>query len=182
MRNKPSVYDNFHGKAEHGRHKNKKYKPLTWTNKHIARDIARSCDLPYEDAFNLLKVIINILQIELRTKHRLVLKKFGTLKVSKLKRPNNRAAYRIINFKCADVFNAYLDNKLRYAQFEYEIDQARKIRRLLLADEKMKALRYARVLNIRLETRPECMQYMIEHFIWPPSTWRKEDEFKFLPK
>lgn len=139
-----------------------KKKVLTWRNKHFARDIARSCEMPYEEAVKLLQVILKLWQVKLKSEGKLVLRKLGTLKISKLKRPNDRAAYRIITFHSSERLSTYLGNIANRNSYKYEIHQAHKIRRLLLAGDKSRAKQLYGRLIIRLETRPETKQYLLD--------------------
>lgn len=166
----PSVVDNL-GKSRF-RSKPRKYKGLTWSNKHIARDISRSCNMPYEEALKLLQVIIKLWQVKLKSEGLLTLRGLGRLKLSKLKKPNNRAAYRVITFQMSAPLRDLLDNKRNYRYYEYEIRLAHQIRRLWLAGEKMKALKYSRTLDARIIKDPECGEFMAARNYWPPKLWK----------
>jgi hypothetical protein len=140
---------------------------LTWRNKHIARDISRSCEIPYEDAVKLLQVIINIFQVELKSKKYFHVRGFGTFRYSKWIRPSNRAAYRLILFKAALPLSRYLGNHQARDDYYYELLLARKAKRLLLAGDKKQFRMIRDRLNLRLEMKPECTKYMLNRKIWP---------------
>jgi nucleoid DNA-binding protein len=144
-----------------------KPKILVWRNKHLARDIARSCDIPYEEAVKLLQVIINILQVKLKSERVLTIRKFGKFKYSKLARPKNRAAYRTIRFTASRQLNAILGNIPTRDNYEYEIKQARKIRRLLLAGDKSRAKELYDRLIIRLDNNLPAKQFLLDRSYYP---------------
>lgn len=118
--------------------------------------------MPYEEAVKLLQVIINILQVKLKSERRLLIRKFGYFKYSKLKRPSNRAAYRIITFIARRELNDILGNKRTRDNYFYEFILVRKTRRLLLAGDIKQAKKIYKRLIIRLETRPEAKQFLLD--------------------
>jgi hypothetical protein len=140
---------------------------ITWNNKHIAREVARSCQMPYEEALKLVQVIINMWQVKLRSERRLLFRDFGIITVSKLiKFPDGRKPYIRFRFIMSESLNNYLGNKVGYDFYDYEIRLARKIRRLFLAGDKSWKRHHKR-LKLRLESRPATKAFLIRLKVWP---------------
>lgn len=139
---------------------------ITLRNKHIARDISRSCNMPYEEAYKLLEVIINIFQVELKSAGQLRMGSLGKLKISKLKRPSNRAAYRITTFQMSQMFSKYLGNIAKFKYYEMHIELARKILRLFLAGDRSYK-HFKKLLLGRFARKPDIEEFMRRKGYWP---------------
>lgn len=156
-----------------------KIKWVKVATKHIARDVARATDIPYETALIIVNITAKMMQVKLKstlhTTRKMRIKNFGMFRISQIIH-NAKGPYRRISFTPCPALSVIMSNPPKFKNFKYEIEQARKIRRLLLAGYKMKALRYARVLRLRLINKPLCVEFMRVRNIWPPSVWLPLDK------